>query len=277
VIQPVQIIRPPAFLFWSIGGHLARLAEYRDLLYTLTLHRISVRYKQSVLGYFWAVLHPVMLMAIYTIVFSRVVKVPTKGMPYAIFALSALVPWTLFSNGLSGATAALPANSSLLARVYFPREILPLSYVLAAFVDFVIAFAILALLMFYYGVRVTAAAFWVVPALATLTIFLSGVALFTSAVEVRFRDVGVAMPLVLQIWMFATPVVYALGSVPRSFRPVYDLNPLVGVMDTFRVVLLYGTSPDRVLLGKSMAVSLVVLAAAYAWFKQVESTFADVI
>jgi lipopolysaccharide transport system permease protein len=277
VTQPVQIIRPPAFFLWSIGGHLARLAEYRDLLYTLTLHRISVRYKQSLLGYLWAVLHPVMLMAIYTIVFSRVVKVPTQGAPYAIFAFTALVPWMLFSNGLSGATAAFPANSSLLARIYFPREILPLSYVLAAFVDFVIACAILALLMFYYGVPVTAAALWVVPALATLTIFLSGVALFTSAVEVRFRDVGVAMPLVLQIWMFATPVVYALGSVPRSFRPLYDLNPLVGVMDTFRAVLLYGTSPDWVLLGKSMAVSLVVLAAAYAWFKQVESTFADVI
>jgi lipopolysaccharide transport system permease protein len=277
VTQPVQIIRPPAFLLWSIGGHLARLAECRDLLYTLTLHRISVRYKQSVLGYFWAVLHPVVLMALFTIVFSRVVKVPTQGAPYAIFAFSALVPWTLFSNGLSGATAAFPANSSLLARVYFPREILPLSYVLAAFVDFVIACAILALLMFYYGVRVTAAALWVVPALATLTVFLSGVALFTSAVEVRFRDVGMAMPLVLQIWMFATPVVYALGSVPRSFRLVYDLNPLVGVMDTFRVALVYGTSPDWVLLGKSMAVSLVVLAAAYAWFKQVEGTFADVI
>jgi lipopolysaccharide transport system permease protein len=277
VIQPVQIIRPPVFLLWSIGGHLARLAECRDLLYTLTLHRISVRYKQSVLGYFWAVLHPVMLMALYTIVFSRVVKVPTQGAPYAIFAFSALVPLMLFSNGLSGATAALPANSSLLARVYFPREILPLSYVLAAFVDFVIACAILALLMFYFGVRVTAAGPWVVPALATLTVFLSGVALFTSAVEVRFRDVGMAMPLVLQIWMFATPLVYALGSVPKSFRPVYDLNPLVGVMDTFRAALLYGTSPDWVLLGKFMAVSLVVLAASYAWFKQVEGTFADVI
>jgi lipopolysaccharide transport system permease protein len=276
VTQPVQIIRPPVFLLWGIAGHLARLAECRDLLCTLTLHRISVRYKQSVLGYFWAVLHPLMLMALYTIVFSRVVKVPTQGAPYAIFAFTALVPWTLFSSGLSGATAAFPANSSLLARVYFPREILPLSYVLAAFVDFVIACAILALLMFYYRVRVTAAALWIVPALATLTIFLSGVALFTSAVEVRFRDVGMAMPLVLQIWMFATPVVYALGSVPRSFRPVYDLNPLVGVMDTFRAVLLYGASPDRVLLGKSMAVSLIVLAAAYAWFKQVESTFADV-
>lgn len=275
--QLVQFIRPPAFLLWSIGGHLARLAECRDLLYTLTLHRISVRYKHSVLGYFWAVLHPLMLMALYTIVFSRVVKVPTQGAPYAIFAFSALVPWTLFSNGLSGATSALPANSSLLARVYFPREILPLSYILAAFVDFVIACAILALLMFYYGVRVTAAALWVIPALATLTVFLIGVALFTSAVEVRFRDVGMAMPLVLQIWMFATPVVYALGSVPRSFRLVYDLNPLVGVMDTFRVALLYGTSPDWVLLGKSMAVSLVVLAVAYACFKQVEGTFADVI
>jgi lipopolysaccharide transport system permease protein len=254
-----------------------RLVECRDLLYTLTLHRISVRYKQSVLGYFWAVLHPVMLMALYTLVFARLVKVPTQGAPYAIFAFSALVPWTFFSNGLSGATAALPANTSLLARVYFPREILPLSYVLAAFVDFLIASAILALLMFYYGVRVTAAALWVVPAIITLAVFLSGLALFTSALQVRFRDVGMAMPLLLQIWMFATPVVYSLGSVPKTWRSLYDLNPLVGIMDTFRLALLHGASPDLALLGKSMAISLFVIIAAYSWFKQVEGTFADVI
>ena len=275
--EPVQNIRPPSFSLWDIGRHLLRLLQCRDLLYTLTLHRISVRYKQSVLGYFWAILHPVMLMVLYTIIFSRLAKVPTHGMPYAIFTFSALLPWTFFSNGLSGATVGFPANSSLLTRVYFPREILPLSYVLAAFLDFLIASLILVFLMFYYGVRPTAAALWVLPAILTLAAFLSGVALFTSALQVRFRDVGMAMPLLLQTWMFATPVVYSLGSVPKSLRSVYDLNPLVGIMDTFRGALLHGTSPDWVLLGKSMAVSLVVIVAAYAWFKHVEGEFADVI
>jgi lipopolysaccharide transport system permease protein len=275
--HPVQIIRPPSFSMWAIAGHLARLMECRDLLYTLTLHRVSVRYKQSVLGYFWAVLHPVSLMLIYTVIFSRFVNVPTHGTPYAIFAFSALLPWTFFSNGLSGATMGLAAHSNLLSKVYFPREIVPISYVFAAFVDFLIASGVLVLLMLYYGVPLTASAVWGVPAILTLALFLIGIALFASAVQVRFRDVGVAMPLLLQVWMFATPVVYSLASVPKSLRYLYDLNPLVGITETFRGALLHGSAPDWVLLGKSLAVSLIVLIAAYAWFKHVEATFVDVI
>jgi lipopolysaccharide transport system permease protein len=275
--QPVQVIRPRSFSVWAIGQHLTRLMQFRDLLYTLTLHRISLRYKQSVLGYFWAILHPVLLMLIYTTIFSRFVKVPTDGAPYTVFAFSALLPWTLFSNGLTGATMGLPAHSNLLSKVYFPREILPLSYVLAAFVDFLMACVVLFLLMFHYGISPSAGALWAIPAILTLTVFLIGTALFASAVQVRFRDVGMALPLVLQLWMFATPVVYSLSSVPRSLRFLYDLNPLVAVMESFREALLHGAAPDWALLVESLSVSLVVAVAAYAWFKDAEVTFVDVI
>jgi lipopolysaccharide transport system permease protein len=275
--RPVQIIRPPSFSISALGQHLARLLQCRDLLYTLTVHRISVRYKQSVLGYFWAVLHPVLLLTIYTIIFSRLVVVQTHGVPYAIFAFSALLPWTFFSSGLSGATIGLPAHSNLMSKVYFPREILPLSYVLAALLDFLIASLVLGALMFYYGFRLTTSALWVIPAMLTLIVFLTGIALFTSALQARFRDVGVAMPLLLQVWMFATPVVYSRASVPQALRHWYDLNPLVAIMETFRGALVTGAFPDRMLLAECLGISLLVAAVSYAWFKHVEATLMDVI
>jgi lipopolysaccharide transport system permease protein len=246
-------------------------------LYTLTLHRISVRYKQSLLGYFWAVLHPLALMLVYTIIFSRLVSVPTAGTPYAIFAFAGLLPWTFFSNGLSGATMGLTAHSNLVLKVYFPREIVPLSYMLAALVDFLIAFLVLVLLMPHYGFRLRLGALWGILAILVLVLFLTGVALLASAFQVRFRDIGIAIPLLLQIWMFATPVVYSLTSVPKGVRGLYDLNPMVGIMETFRGAILRGGPPDWVLLGKSFVVSLAVVVVAYSWFKKVEATFADVI
>jgi lipopolysaccharide transport system permease protein len=275
--RSVQVIRPPSFSLRALGEHLARLAQCRDLIYALTLHRISVRYKQSVLGYFWAVLHPVLLLLIYTVIFSRVAAVPTNGAPYAIFAFTALLPWTFFSNGLSGATIGLPAHSNLMSKVYFPREILPLSYVLAALLDFLIASVVLVALMLYYGIHLTASALWVLPAMVILTVFLTGITLFASAMQTRFRDVGVAMPLILQVWMFATPVVYSRQSVPEAFRRWYDLNPLVGIMETFRSALLNRAIPDTTLLFECLLLSLMIAVVSYAWFKHVEATLVDVI
>jgi len=275
--QPVQVIRPPSFSLFALGDHLVRLMQFRDLLYTLTLYRLSVRYRQSVLGYFWAILHPVLLMLTYTVIFSRFVKVPTHGTPYAVFAFSALLPWTLFSNGLTGATMGLPAHSNLLSKVYFPREIVPLSYILAAFVDFLMAFVVLVLLMFHYGIPLSVGALWAVPAIVTLALFLTGISLFAAAMQARFRDVGMALPLLLQVWMFATPVVYSISSVPMSVRYWYDFNPLVGIMETFRGALLHGAAPEWPLLVKSLSISMAVAVAAYIWFKHAEATFVDVI
>jgi lipopolysaccharide transport system permease protein len=273
----VQIIQPPSFSIRATTQHLARLAQCHDLIFTMALHRISVRYKQSVLGYSWAVLHPALLLLLYTAIFSRIVTVPTQGAPYAIFAFSALLPWTFFSNGLTGATIGLPAHSNLMSKVYFPREILPISYVLAAFVDFLIASAVFAALMVYYKFHLTVNAVWVIPAMLILTIFLTGTALFTSLLQARFRDIGMAMPLLLQLWMFATPVVYSRASVPQNWRRWYDLNPLVAIVETFRGALLHGVSPDPMLLAECLAVSLLVSIVSYTWFKHVEATLADVI
>jgi len=275
--NPAQIIRPPSFSFGMLRQHLTRLVQFRDLLYVLTVHRINIRYKQSILGYCWAILHPALLVLIYTVMFSRFVRVPTDGMPYALFAFSALLPWTFFSNGMSGATIGLVSHSHLLLKVYFPREILPLSYVFAALADFLTASGVFAMLMLYYGVSVTINVLWAIPAILTLTVFLTGLTLLTSAFQVRFRDVGVALPLVLQVWMFATPVVYSLASVPAKLRFWYDFNPMVGIVETFRGAVLHGASANWTLLGGSFAISLTLAVGAYIWFKHVEATFADII
>jgi lipopolysaccharide transport system permease protein len=270
-------IRPPSTSLRVLGASLVTLVHYRELVYTLTAHRIRVRYKQSLLGVSWAILQPLSLMLIYTVVFSLFARMPSEGKPYAVFAYTALLPWTLFSTALTNATIGLVSNAQLVTKVYFPREILPLSYVLAAVVDFVVASSVLVGLLIWYDVRLTPQALWAVPLVLVLTVFVTGLALVMSAVQVVFRDVGVAMPLLLQLWMFASPVVYPLSAVPERFQGVYQLNPMVGVIESFRRVVLDGVAPDWGTLGVATAVSLLVLAAGYAFFKHREATLADVI
>jgi lipopolysaccharide transport system permease protein len=275
-IRRVRIIRPPAFSATSILGGLASLAEYRDLLIALSVHRLKVRYKQSVLGLAWAIVQPVALMLIYTFIFSVIARVPSQGTPYAVFAYAALLPWTFFSTGLTNATNALVSHSNLVTKVYFPREILPLSYVFAALVDLAVASVVMAGLMIYFHVPLRASVLWVLPITAVLTVFLTGISLVVSALQVRFRDIGMAMPLLLQLWMFATPVVYPLQQVPARFRGLYELNPMVGIIENFRRTLL-GGAPDLRLLMVAVVASLVLLPLAYLYFKRVEGTVADVI
>lgn len=272
-----SVIRPPAFTFAGMLRDAVRLYGYRDLLYTLTAHRIKVRYKQSVLGASWAIVQPVSLMLIYTLIFSLIVRMPTDGTPYAVFAYSALLPWTFFSTALSNATNALVTHTQLITKVYFPREILPLSYIFASLVDLVVASSVFAVLMWYYRVPLTATALYAIPITLVLVCFATAVALFLSATQVRFRDVGVALPLLLQLWMFATPVVYPLSTVPERFRTLYSLNPMVGLIDSFRQVTVHGGSPQLRLLGISAVVSILLLLACWIYFKRVESTVADVI
>ncbi|MBA3710908.1 MAG: ABC transporter permease [Pyrinomonadaceae bacterium] len=273
----VTVIRAPAFSFAGMLQQLTKLVEYRDLLYTLTVHRIKVRYKQSVLGLSWAILQPLSLMLIYTLIFSVVARMPSDDIPYPLFAYTGLLPWTYFSTALSTATNGLVSHSHLVTKVYFPREILPVTYVLAALFDFLIASLVLAGLMIYYRAPITLNFLYVVPIILVLTIFALAMSLFMSAVQVRFRDVGVAMPLLLQVWMFATPIIYPLSAVPERLRPIYDLNPTVGVIEGFRNVLLQGTPPNFRALGASALVSLILLPLMYIYFKHVEATVADVV
>ena len=277
------VLRPPAFSPLSIFGHIRELWQYRDLLFTLTAHRIQVRYKQSALGMAWAVLQPLALMLIYTVIFSRIARMPSDGAPYAVFAYTALLPWTTFSTALGNATNGLTGHAGLITKVFFPREILPLSYIIAALADFVIAAVVLGGLLIYYRIPLTIHALWVGPIVLTMMVFSLVVSLFLSALQVRFRDVGVGLPLLLQVWMFATPVIYPLSAVmnsnrlPESAKVLYGLNPMVGIIEGFRRVVLQGAEPDLSSLSVAVIVSLVLLPLTYAYFKRTEASMADFI
>jgi lipopolysaccharide transport system permease protein len=275
--RPIRIIRPPSFSPLNLLRELRGLWQYRDLFYTLSVHRIKVRYKQSVLGLAWAILQPLSLMLIYTVIFSVIAKVPSEGVPYAVFAYAALLPWTYFSSSLTNATQGLVNHSQLVTKVYFAREILPLTYVSAALFDFAVASTFLMALFFYYGVRLTLYVLWAIPIMVLLTMLAAAFSMFFSVVQVRFRDVGVAMPLLLQLWMFASPVVYPLSAVPQRLRGLYALNPLAGVIENFRRVMLQGVPPDLYSLGISALIAAILLPATYLYFKRVEATMADII
>jgi lipopolysaccharide transport system permease protein len=273
----VKVIRPPSFSPTRMAGDLKRLAEYFDLLVTLTHHRIRVRYKQSALGIIWALLQPLALMLIYTVIFSVVTRVPTEGVPYSIFVYTALLPWTFFSSTLTTAVNCLVSHNNLITKVYFPREILPLTYLFAAGFDLMVASLVLAAMMVYYRVLPGIEALWVAPILLIAAVFSAAMALLFSAGQVWFRDIGLAMPLALQLWMFACPVVYPLSAVPARFHALYILNPMVGVTENFRRVLLQHQSPDFESLQVSAIVSLLFLIPSYLFFKNREATMADVI
>jgi lipopolysaccharide transport system permease protein len=278
--RTLTIVRPPRFSLATVLGGFIRLFQYRDLLVTLIVHRIKVRYKQSVLGLAWAILQPLVLMLIYTVIFTYVVKMPSNGAPYAIFAYAALLPWTSFANALTNATNGVVSNSNLVTKVYFPREILPLSYVFSALVDLVVASVVMGGLLLYYRIPLTLNALYSIPIIVVMLLFVTAISLFLGALQVRFRDVGVAMPLLLQLWMFATPVVYpmsALAKLPPLARTLYQLNPMVGVVENFRRVVLQGLAPEWGSFGVAILVSVVLLPMSYLYFKHHEASMADVI
>jgi lipopolysaccharide transport system permease protein len=273
----VKRIQPASFSPMDVFAHVGELIRYRDLLWTLSVHRVKVRYKQSVLGISWAILQPLSLMLIYTAIFSSVAKIKSDGVPYAVFAYSALLLWTAFSTALTNATNGLVSHQQLVTKVYFPREILPLTYVFASVFDFAIGSTVLAGLMIYYRVPLTLNILYAVPIIALLVAFATAAAFVFSATQVRFRDIGVAMPLLLQLWMFASPVVYPLSAVPQSIQPLYMLNPMAGIVDSFRRIVVQGLPPAGAPLATAAVVALVALPLSYMYFKHVESTVADVI
>jgi lipopolysaccharide transport system permease protein len=275
--RPIRVIRPPAFSLATIFNGLHNLARFSDLLWVLSRFRLKVRYKQSILGWLWAIFQPLALMIIYTIVFTRVTTVATGGIPYPLFVLCALLPWIFFSSSISNAVHGLVLYPNLLTKMYFPREIIPLSYLAAGCADFLMGCLILAAFMIYYRVSPTWNALFAIPIVIVLAGFAAAVALLFSAIHVRFRDIGLALPLLLQVWMFTIPVVYSLQSVPVRFRKLYLLDPVSGLIENFRTVLLRGDKPDAASLALSAVIALAALAIAYAYFKSSEATMADVI
>jgi lipopolysaccharide transport system permease protein len=271
------VIRPPVFAPGAIVRSLHALGRHRDLLYTLAVHRIKVRYKQSLLGLGWAVVQPLATMLVLTVVFAYIARVPTGGEPYVLVALAGLVPWTCFSNALNTATQSLVSHAQLVTKVYFPREILPLTYVIAAIVDGAVAALVLGGLFVWFGRPFTPRVGLVIVTLLVLVTLVTGLSLLLSAAQVRLRDVGVVIPIALQLLLFASPVAYPLDTVPERLRTLYSLNPLVGIIENFRRGVL-DTGPAHLLsLAVSAAWAVVLLPFAYAWFKHLEATAADVV
>ena len=261
----------------NTAAHLRRLSEYGDLLRTLSIHRINVRYRQTLLGVAWAVLQPLLMMVIFAIVFSRLAGISSEGAPYALFAYAALLPWTFFGTAVTSATGSLVGHTQLITKVYFPREILPLTYIVAGLFDFALGLVALALLMAWFQAPVTLALLYLPLLVGLLAAWALAVSLVLSALQVRWRDVGVAMPVLVQVWMFVSPVIYPLGVVPDAWRPVYLLNPIAGIINSFRDVLLRGQAPDPVPLGYAVVVTALALPLAYQVFKRAEATMADIV
>jgi lipopolysaccharide transport system permease protein len=252
---------------------------YRELLWVLTLREIQIRYKQSVLGIVWAVLQPLAMMLAFTLIFSSLLKVSTGGIPYPIFSYSALLLWTLFSNSLTRAIPSLEANSALIRKIYLPREFFPMSSVLGALFDFLISAVIFVGLMIYYHnfVHLTPNVLYVIPILLIQMVFTFGLCFFASAVNVYYRDIKHALPFLIQIWMFATPIIYPVSLVPERFQLYYFLNPMAGIIVNFRLVVLDGAAPSFTYLGISAAGSVLLFIVGYWYFKRVEMDFADVV
>jgi lipopolysaccharide transport system permease protein len=272
----VVVLRPPGSVLTGLLAHLSRLPRYRDLLWTLTVHRIRVRYKQSALGWVWAVLQPLLLMLIFTLLFSVTSsRVATGGIPYTVFVYAAVLPWSFFSTAVGNGTNSLVGQAPLVTKVWFPREILPLSYVTAALFDFLVASLLLVALMLYHHVAPTWLAVVGVPLVGLMSILAFAVGVAFAAVQVRYRDVGIAMPLLLQVWMFLSPVVYPYSQVPTRYRWLYQLNPMAGLIEGFRRVTVLAQPPDWRLAGVSAVICLLALPVCYLYFKYVDATVAD--
>jgi lipopolysaccharide transport system permease protein len=256
---------------------IRELLSHRDLLVTWTIRNVKVRYKQSFLGAAWAILQPLSATIIFTIIFSLFVRVPTDGIPYPIFYYSALLPWTFFAAAVSNGVSSLLSNMNLVTKIYFPREILPLAAILSSLVDFVIASLIFVGMMILYQVPVSLS-FVFIPLILLVQLTLTlGIVLVTSAMSVFYRDIRFVVPLGLQLWMYLTPIIYPLSTVPERFRSLYMLNPMAGVVDSYRRVILRGEWPQMTFLLLAAAVSIVLLVGAYRYFKRAEKVFADLI
>jgi ABC-type polysaccharide/polyol phosphate export permease len=257
--------------------HLRELWQHRELTLSFARRDIKARYRQTAFGAAWAVLQPFSLMVVFTLVFSRFAKISTDGIPYPIFAYTSLIFWTFFANSVSHGTMAMVANASLVRKIYFPRETLLIAVILSAGLDLFIAATIFSGMLVYYQVGISVTVLWVPVLLVLQTVFALGISCLSSALHVNYRDVGHALPLLLQLWLFATPVAYPLGLVPEALLPFYLLNPMAPIIDGYRRVILQGIPPDPAQLMLATVVILTLVCTGYALFKRAERTFADVI
>jgi len=260
-------------------AHVQNLYQFRELIGMWAFREIRVRYKQSVLGAAWAVLQPLTMMLMFTFIFSRIARIQTDQ-PYPIFSYTAVLPWTLFATSISFGVNSLINNMNLVTKTYFPREVLPIGVIGAALFDFLIGSSIFVLLMIYYQVQVTIYFLWI-PVFLIIQIFLMlGIILIGSALTVFYRDIRFVVPLGLQLWMYATPIIYPITLVDENMpqiRTLYALNPMVGIVNSYRDVILNGVPPNYGDLGLAAAVSITLFIVAYIMFKRLEVLFNDLI
>ena len=256
---------------------LRELWEYRELLYFLVWRDIKVRYKQTALGASWAIIQPFFTMVVFSLFFGQLAKVPSDGIPYPIFSFAALVPWTFFANGLGQASNSLVGSGTLITKVYFPRLIIPLASVFSGIVDFLIAFAVLIVMMLYYGLWPTLTALYLPLFLLLALVTSLGVGLWLSALNVEYRDVRYVVPFITQFWLFVTPIAYPSSLLQQPWRTIYGLNPMVGVVEGFRWALLRtNTAPGPIIAVSSAAAVLILVSGAF-YFRRMEKTFADIV
>jgi len=260
----------------AIAG-LRELWQRRELVLFLTWRDIKVRYQQTAIGFLWAILQPALTMVIFSIVFGRFARIPSEGVPYPVFALAGIVPWIFLSTAVTHCSNSLITSSHLLSKIYLPRLSLPLASVLSTAVDFCLAFGLMLVIMLYRGV-------YPGPQVVLIPVFFFfafctalGVGLWLAAFNVKFRDVRYAVPFLIQLWMFATPIAYPSSLVPAKWRWIYDANPMVGVVDGFRLALLNIGQPSRYEILLLMLVSSALLVTGYLYFMRVERRFADVV
>jgi lipopolysaccharide transport system permease protein len=271
--KPLVVIEPSKG--W-IPVNFRDLWHYRDLLYILTMRDIKVRYKQTLLGAAWAIIQPLFTMLIFTLLFGRLAGMPSDGIPYPIFAYAGLLPWTFFSNAVTNSGNSLVGNSNLITKVYFPRMIIPMASVGSGLVDFAIAFGLLVVLMFYYGVGLTLSIL-MLPVLVVLTSFLAmGIGMWMSALNVKYRDIRHALPFLIQLGLFVSPIIYPPSMVPEQWRWLLLFNPMTGIIEGYRSAI-FGKPFDWLALGVSALITFAILFYAAYMFKRMEKSFADII
>jgi lipopolysaccharide transport system permease protein len=270
----VSVVRIEAYRGW-LDLRLSEVWDYRELLYFFIWRDVKVRYRQTIIGVIWVVLQPLLTMGVFTLIFGRVAKLPSQGLPYPVFYFAALVPWAYFAQALGNCTNILVENQHVITKVYFPRLVLPLAAVSAGLVDFAVGFVVMLVLTLSYGIRLTSAVL-LLPAFVFLALLTAlGVGLWTSALNALYRDVRSVVPFIVQFWMLASPVVYPSSLVPARWRWLYSLNPMAGVIDGFRWALTGHGQPPGLPMLASAAIVLVVLAGGIFFFQRMEGTIAD--
>ena len=270
---PTLIIRPPKK--W-VPVDFRELWEYRELLYSFVARDVKVRYKQTALGFLWAIIQPLFMMVIFTLFFGGFAKIPSDGVPYPLFSFAALLPWTLFSEGLTRSTTSMVSNAGIMTKVYFPRLVMPIAGILSPLVDFFIAFIILILMMAYYGF-VPTIAIVLLPLFILLALATSlAIGLWLSALNIKYRDFQYTLPFIIQLGLYASPIVYPSSMIPAQYRIFYGLNPMAGVIEGFRWALL-GAKPPEAMMLVSVGVVVVLLVGGLFYFKRMEQYFADVV